>query len=146
MRRGHGPADALQLRGTGEHRLRRDGHDRSTCRLYHGDRRQEAGETPHSGAPWRPGSQFRQQIDTGEARLEARTTALHRSGDDVRMDRKPGSGKDRKEFVSAGRGMTSVAPAAWLDLDDAVFGENYDRVPFGFSCNLHRLTLFENET
>jgi Cupin superfamily protein len=42
--------------------------------------------------------------------------------------------------------MTSIAPAARLDLDDAVFGENYDRAPFGFSHNLHRLALFENET
>ena len=42
--------------------------------------------------------------------------------------------------------MTSVSPAARLDLDDAVFRENYDRVPFGFSHNLHRLALFENET
>jgi Cupin superfamily protein len=42
--------------------------------------------------------------------------------------------------------MTSIAPAPRLDLDDAVFNENYDRVPFGFSHNLHRLTLFENET
>jgi Cupin superfamily protein len=42
--------------------------------------------------------------------------------------------------------MTSIAPAPRLDLDDAVFNENYDRVPFGFSHNLHHLTLFENET
>ena len=42
--------------------------------------------------------------------------------------------------------MTSVSPAARLNLDDAVFNENYDRVPFGFSHNLHRLALFENET
>jgi hypothetical protein len=41
--------------------------------------------------------------------------------------------------------MTSPGPAARLNLDDAVFSENYDRVPFGFSHNLHRLTLFENE-
>ena len=27
-----------------------------------------------------------------------------------------------------------------------MFNENYDRVPFGFSHNLHRLALFENET
>jgi hypothetical protein len=40
----------------------------------------------------------------------------------------------------------SAAPAAWLSLSDAVFRENYNRVPFGFSHNLHRLTLFENET
>jgi hypothetical protein len=42
--------------------------------------------------------------------------------------------------------MTSIGPTAWLDLDDVVFGESYDRVPFGFSHNLHRLALFENET
>jgi hypothetical protein len=41
--------------------------------------------------------------------------------------------------------MTSVSSAARLDLDDAVFSENYDRVPFGFSHNLHGLMLFENE-
>jgi hypothetical protein len=38
-----------------------------------------------------------------------------------------------------------MTPAARLNLDDAVFAENYDRVPFGFSHNLHRLALFENE-
>ena len=42
--------------------------------------------------------------------------------------------------------MTSFARAPRLDLDDAVFAENYDRVPFGFSHNLHRLTLFETES
>jgi hypothetical protein len=42
--------------------------------------------------------------------------------------------------------MTSIAPAARLDLDDAAFAESYDRVPFGFSHNLHRIALFENET
>jgi Cupin superfamily protein len=42
--------------------------------------------------------------------------------------------------------MISIAPAARLDWDDAVFSENYDRVPFSFSHNLHRLTLFEDET
>ena len=42
--------------------------------------------------------------------------------------------------------MTSPGPTARLDLDDAVFSENYDRVPFGFRHNLHRLALFENET
>ena len=42
--------------------------------------------------------------------------------------------------------MTSIAPAARLNLDDAVFNQNYDRVPFGFSHNLHRVTLFESET
>jgi hypothetical protein len=42
--------------------------------------------------------------------------------------------------------MTSIAPAPRLDLDDAVFAENYDRVPFGFSHNLHRLALFETES
>ena len=42
--------------------------------------------------------------------------------------------------------MTSPGPTARLNLDDAVFSENYDRVPFGFSHNLHRLALFENET
>ena len=31
------------------------------------------------------------------------------------------------------------------DLDDAMFSENYNRVPFGFSHNLHRLALSENE-
>ena len=41
--------------------------------------------------------------------------------------------------------MTTVAPLARLDLDDAMFSENYNRVPFGFSHNLHRLALFENE-
>jgi hypothetical protein len=41
--------------------------------------------------------------------------------------------------------MTSPGLTAQLNLDDAVFSENYDRVPFGFSHNLHRLTLFENE-
>ena len=42
--------------------------------------------------------------------------------------------------------MTSVAPAARLNLDDTDFNEKYDRVPFGFSHNLHRLALFENDT
>lgn len=42
--------------------------------------------------------------------------------------------------------MTSTEPTARLDLDDAVFAENYDRVPFGFCHNLHSLPLFENET
>jgi hypothetical protein len=42
--------------------------------------------------------------------------------------------------------MTSLEPTAQLNLDDAAFSENYDRVPFGFSHNLHRLSLFENET
>jgi len=42
--------------------------------------------------------------------------------------------------------VTSIAPAARLDLDDAAFAENYDRVPFGFGHNLHSLPLFENET
>ena len=42
--------------------------------------------------------------------------------------------------------MTSIAPAEPLNLDNAVFAENYNRVPFGFSHNLHRLGLFENET
>jgi len=37
--------------------------------------------------------------------------------------------------------MTSMGPTAWLDLDDAVFGESYDRVPFGFSHNLHRRSV-----
>jgi hypothetical protein len=41
--------------------------------------------------------------------------------------------------------VTSIGPAAWLDLDDAAFAENYDRVPFGFNHNLHSLALFENE-
>ena len=41
--------------------------------------------------------------------------------------------------------MTSVSPPARLDLDDAVFRENYDRVPLGFNHNLYRLALFENE-
>jgi hypothetical protein len=31
--------------------------------------------------------------------------------------------------------MASIAPDARLDLDDAVFGENCDRIPFGFSHN-----------
>jgi hypothetical protein len=42
--------------------------------------------------------------------------------------------------------MTSLSSAARLDLDDAIFAENYDRIPFGFSHNLHDLALFENET
>src|SRR5579863_7989940 len=42
--------------------------------------------------------------------------------------------------------MTSIAPTAQLDLDDAVFAEKYDRVPFGFDHNLHRLALFEDKT
>lgn len=42
--------------------------------------------------------------------------------------------------------MTPVAPTARLDLNDALFRENYDRIPFSFTHNLHRLTLFENET
>lgn len=42
--------------------------------------------------------------------------------------------------------MTSVWPAAQLVLDEQVFAENYDRAPFGFSHNLHRVDLFENET
>ena len=41
--------------------------------------------------------------------------------------------------------MTPVAPTARLDLNDALFRENYDRIPFSFTHNLHRLTLFENE-
>jgi hypothetical protein len=62
------------------------------------------------------------------------------------MDQKSSNGKDWKERLSAGRRMMSVPPAAWLDLDDAAFSKYYDRVPFGFSHNLHRLALFENET
>jgi hypothetical protein len=42
--------------------------------------------------------------------------------------------------------VTSIAPAARLDLDDAAFAENYDRVPFSFSHNLQTLALFEDET
>jgi Cupin superfamily protein len=42
--------------------------------------------------------------------------------------------------------MTSLRSTARLGLEDAVFSENYDRVPFSFSHNLHHLTLFENET
>jgi hypothetical protein len=42
--------------------------------------------------------------------------------------------------------MRPVAPTARLDLNDALFRENYDRIPFSFTHNLHRLTLFENET
>ena len=42
--------------------------------------------------------------------------------------------------------MTSIMPAARLDLDQALFAENYDCVPFGFSHNLHHLALCKNET
>jgi Cupin superfamily protein len=42
--------------------------------------------------------------------------------------------------------VTSIAPAARLDLDDSVFAENYDRVPFGFSHSLQSLALFEEQT
>jgi hypothetical protein len=42
--------------------------------------------------------------------------------------------------------MTSFASPVLLGLDDAVFSENYDRVPFSFSHNLHQLTLFKDET
>lgn len=41
--------------------------------------------------------------------------------------------------------MTSITPTARLDLDEGVFAENYDRVPFGFNHNLQSLALFENE-
>jgi hypothetical protein len=41
--------------------------------------------------------------------------------------------------------MTS-ASAARLDLDDALFNENYNRIPFGFNHNLHGLALFDGET
>jgi hypothetical protein len=37
--------------------------------------------------------------------------------------------------------MTSIMPTPRLDLDDAAFAENYDRVPFGFSHSLHHLSV-----
>ncbi len=58
--------------------------------------------------------------------------------------RPPGPGSSRV-FRRAAR-RTSISPSAQLDLDEALFAENYDRVPFGFTHNLHQLPLFEEET
>lgn len=39
----------------------------------------------------------------------------------------------------------SIQPVAYLEMDSAAFTKKYDRVPFGYSHNLHRLALFQNE-